>query len=99
MICPGALLAEQELLRRTIKAVIPVHLYGGIMPDMAALLDLAHEEGWKVIEDASQAHGAGLSVDGETWRAGTMSDVGCLSMSGVKNAGVAEDGGCLLTRS
>jgi dTDP-4-amino-4,6-dideoxygalactose transaminase len=94
-----ALLAEQEPLRRTIKAVIPVHLYGGIMPEMAALLDLVHEEGWKVIEDASQAHGASLSIDGETWRAGTMGDIGCLSMSGVKNAGVAEDGGCLLTRS
>ena len=94
-----ALLAEQEMLRRTITAVIPVHLYGSIMPDMPALLKLAREEGWKVIEDASQAHGASLIVDGETWRSGTMSDVGCLSMSGVKNAGVTEDGGCLLTRS
>ena len=94
-----ALLAKHKLLRRTIKAVIPVHLYGGIMPDMADLLDLALDEHWKVIEDASQAHGASLIVDGETWHAGTMSDVGCLSMSGVKNAGVAEDGGCLLTHS
>ena len=94
-----ALLAEQEMLRRTITAVIPVHLYGSIMPDIPALLDLAREEGWKVIEDASQAHGASLIVDGEIWHAGTMSDVGCLSLSGVKNAGVAEDSGCLLTLS
>jgi len=95
-----ALLAENKALRRAIKAIIPVHLYGGIMPDMTALLDLAAlDERWKVIEDASQAHGATLVVDGETWHAGTMSDVGCLSMSGVKNAGVVEDGGCLLTHS
>jgi dTDP-4-amino-4,6-dideoxygalactose transaminase len=38
-------------------------------------------------------------VNGERYFAGTMSDAGCFSMSGVKNAGVAEDGGCIVTRS
>lgn len=69
------------------------------MPDMAELAELVREEGWKIIEDASQAHGATLTVDGERYFAGTMSDAGCFSLSGVKNVGVAEDGGCILTRS
>lgn len=93
------LLIDRADLRQRIKAIIPVHLYGAIMPDVAALIDLAREERWKVIEDASQAHGASLNIDGKTWYAGTMGDVGCFSLSGVKNVGVAEDGGCLLTRS
>jgi dTDP-4-amino-4,6-dideoxygalactose transaminase len=93
------LLAERDDLLPNITAIMPVHLYSAIMPDMAQLLDLAQAEGWKVIEDASQAHGATLTVNGERYFAGTMSDAGCFSMSGVKNAGVAEDGGCILTRS
>jgi len=92
------LLTERSDLRPRIRAIIPVHVYGAIMPEMAALADLAREEGWKVIEDASQAHGAALRVEGEMYFAGTLSHVGCFSMSGVKNAGVAEDGGCIITR-
>ena len=92
------LLVERDDLRPRIKAIIPVHLYGAIMPEMAQLLDLAREEGWKVIEDASQAHGATLTVEGQAYVAGALSHAGCFSMSGVKNAGVAEDGGCILTR-
>ena len=93
------LLTERADLRSQITAIIPVHLYGAVMPEMEALIDLAQAEGWKVIEDASQAHGATLTVGSERYFAGTMSDAGCFSMSGVKNAGVAEDGGCILTRS
>lgn len=91
-------LVERADLRPRIRAIIPVHLYGTMMPEMAELADLAREEDWKVIEDASQAHGAQLRVGNETYFAGTLSHVGCFSMNGVKNAGVAEDGGCLLTR-
>lgn len=91
------LLTERSDLRSAITAIIPVHLYGTIMTDMDQLLDLAHEEGWKVIEDASQAHGAMLTVNDERYFAGTMSDIGCFSLSGIKNVGVAEDGGCMLT--
>ncbi len=92
-------LVERADLRQRIRAIIPVHLYGQIAPDMPHILALAQEEGWKVIEDASQAHGATLVADGHGNKfAGTMGDIGCFSMSGVKNAGVAEDGGCLLTR-
>lgn len=93
------LLADRADLRPRIKAIIPVHLYGAIMPGMEELAELARQEGWKIIEDASQAHGATITVDGERYYAGTMSDAGCFSMSGVKNVGVAEDGGCILTRS
>lgn len=93
------LLEERGDLRSRITAIIPVHLYGAIMPEMEALIDLAQAEGWKVIEDAAQAHGATLTVDGERYFAGTMSDAGCFSLSGVKNVGVTEDGGCILTRS
>jgi dTDP-4-amino-4,6-dideoxygalactose transaminase len=91
-LCTGAvhsLLRKRDDLRGRIKAVMPAHLYGMVTADMVELVELAGEQGWKMIEDASQAHGATLQIGHERYYAGTMSDIGTFSMSGVKNAEVA----------
>ena len=43
--------------KRSVAAVVPVHLYGQ-MADMDAILDLADKYNLMGVEDACQAHGA-----------------------------------------
>jgi dTDP-4-amino-4,6-dideoxygalactose transaminase len=76
----------------TVKALVPVHLYGRCAP-MDAILDLARRRGIPVVEDAAQAHGA-------TWRgraAGTMGTIGCFSFYPSKNLGACGDAGACTT--
>jgi dTDP-4-amino-4,6-dideoxygalactose transaminase len=77
-----------------VRALMPVHLYGQCA-DMAALLDLAHEFGLNVIEDAAQAIGAD---DAAGRRAGSMGDIGCLSFFPTKNLGAFGDAGMCTTQ-
>jgi len=82
---------ESALTPRT-KALMPVHLYGQVVP-MQPVLDIARRHGLRVIEDASQAHGA-------MWRgqrAGAVGDVGCFSFYPGKNLGAYGDGGAIVT--
>ncbi|MFL6601389.1 MAG: DegT/DnrJ/EryC1/StrS family aminotransferase [Steroidobacteraceae bacterium] len=72
-----------------IKALMPVHLYGQ-MADMPALMDIAHSNGLRVIEDAAQAIG---SDDSHGRRACSYGDVGCLSFFPTKNLGAFGDAG------
>ena len=74
------------------KAVIPVHLYGKMVP-MAELMDKAKKANIAVIEDAAQAFGA--FQDGKA--AGTWGDVGCLSFYPTKNLGALGEAGMCLT--
>ncbi|HKU81250.1 MAG TPA: DegT/DnrJ/EryC1/StrS family aminotransferase, partial [Candidatus Tumulicola sp.] len=74
------------------KALMPVHLYGQAVP-MEPIVTLARRHGLKVVEDASQAHGA-------RWQgrpAGGIGDVGCFSFYPGKNLGAYGDGGALVT--
>lgn len=89
LIDPGAL--EAAVTRRT-KAVMAVHLYGQVAP-MQPILDFARRYGLRVIEDASQAHGARW----QSSRAGSIGDVGCFSFYPAKNLGCYGDGGALVT--
>ena len=73
----------------TIRAMIPVHLYGQCA-DMDALLDIAKRYRLRVIEDAAQAIG---SESPGKRRAGSMGDVGCFSFFPSKNLGAFGDGG------
>ena len=82
---------EQVLTSRT-RAIIPVHLYGHPV-DMQPVLDLARLHGLRVIEDASQAHGA--TYRGE--RAGSMGDIGCFSFYFSKNLGAYGEAGMCVT--
>ncbi len=76
----------------TIRAMIPVHLYG-LPADVDAVGELAADHGIKVIEDAAQAIGA--SVRGT--HVGTFGNVGCFSFFPTKNLGAFGDGGLVIT--
>lgn len=74
------------------KAIIPVHLYGRPV-DMDAIMALANKYNLKVVEDASQAHGA-------LWRGkqvGSFGDLGCFSFYPGKNLGAYGDAGGITT--
>ncbi len=76
-------------------ALIVTHLYGRLVPGIAAIARAAKEAGVSLIEDCAQAHGARL---GGTM-AGTFGDVGCFSFYPTKNLGALGDGGALVTGS
>jgi len=76
-----------------VKALMPVHLYGQ-MADMEGLGAIARRYALHVIEDAAQAIGAD---DGHGHRAGSRSDIGCLSFFPTKNLGAFGDAGMCVT--
>jgi dTDP-4-amino-4,6-dideoxygalactose transaminase len=78
---------------RTVKAIMPVHLYGQ-MVDMDPVMSLAREFGLRVIEDSAQAIG---SADGAGRRACSIGDIGCLSFFPTKNLGAFGDAGMCVT--
>ena len=73
-------------------AILPVHLYGNPV-DMQLVLDFAHGYGLRVIEDASQAHGA--MYRGQ--RVGSLGDIGCFSLYYSKNLGAYGEAGICVT--
>jgi dTDP-4-amino-4,6-dideoxygalactose transaminase len=74
------------------RAIIPVHLYGHPV-EMGPLMDFAREHGLRVIEDASQAHGA--EYQGQ--RVGSFGDIGCYSLYCSKNLGAYGEAGICVT--
>ena len=82
----------QYSIRNTIKAIIPVHLYGQCA-EMDSMLDIADKFNLKIVEDTAQAFGA-------TYRdrqAGTIGDCGTVSLFPGKNLGACGDAGIVLT--
>lgn len=82
---------ERVLTSRT-RAVIPVHLFG-FPVEMQPVMDFARQHGLRVIEDASQAHGAmyrGQPV-------GSFGDIGCFSFYCSKNLGAYGEAGICVT--
>ena len=94
------LLSKDRKNGSKIKALLPVHLFGQCA-DMSNIMDLAHDYGIPVIEDAAQAIGSGFpfSHEGNTaWkRAGSMGIAGCFSFFPSKNLGGIGDGGMVVT--
>jgi len=78
--------------RPKIKAIVPVHLFGGCA-DMDPLREIAAARGIRMIEDAAQAIGA--EYKGK--RAGSLGDIGCFSFYPTKNLGAFGDGGLCTT--
>jgi dTDP-4-amino-4,6-dideoxygalactose transaminase len=81
-----------QVLTPQTKAIIPVHLYGHPV-DMQPVLDFARLHGLRVIEDASQAHGA--TYRGR--RVGGIGDIGCFSLYYSKNLGAYGEAGICVT--
>jgi len=81
-----------EVLTPRTRAIIPVHLYGH-PADMQPILDFARLHGLRVIEDASQAHGA--AYQGQ--RVGGIGDIGCFSFYFSKNLGAYGEAGICVT--
>ncbi len=82
---------EAALSART-KALMPVHLYGH-PADIDALASICERHGLKLIEDAAQAHGAGLNGR----RIGSSGHVVAWSFYPGKNLGAVGDGGAITT--
>lgn len=87
---------DPELIKASItphtKAIIAVHLYGQ-PADMDPINSVAKRYGLKVIEDASQAHGAHYKGR----RVGSLGDAAGFSFYPVKNLGAIGDGGAVTT--
>jgi dTDP-4-amino-4,6-dideoxygalactose transaminase len=81
---------ESMVTEKTL-AVIPVHNYG-LVCNMTEIKRIAREKGAYVLEDAAQAAGAKL----ENRKAGTIGDIGILSLGQGKNIS-ALGGGVILT--
>jgi dTDP-4-amino-4,6-dideoxygalactose transaminase len=88
--------AVAAMARRSIKAVLAVHLYGH-PADMEPLLSAAREHGAAVVEDAAQAHGARLRLGGTWRRAGALGRAACFSFYPTKNLGAMGDAGAVTT--
>lgn len=74
------------------KVIIPVHLYGQ-PADMKPIMEIAKLYDLKVLEDASQAHGA--LYNGK--RVGSLGHAAAFSFYPGKNLGCLGDGGCITT--
>jgi len=94
----GSALPVHRATGRTIKAIMPVHLYGQ-MCDMDAIEDVAAEYGLMVFEDACQAHGSEYySAKRKTWcKAGSIGLASAFSYYPGKNLGACGEGGAVTT--
>ncbi len=89
---PGTRQLTHSNTGATIKAILPVHLYGQCA-DMDEIVAIGRQYDLAVIEDGCQAIGAKY----KTRRAGAMGDSGCFSFFPSKNLGGAGDGGMIVT--
>lgn len=84
---------DQALTPRT-RAILPVHLYGHPV-EMQPIMEFARIHNLRVIEDASQAHGA--TYQGR--RVGSFGDIGCFSLYYSKNLGAYGEAGICVTNN
>jgi dTDP-4-amino-4,6-dideoxygalactose transaminase len=78
------------------RAIVPVHLYG-LPAAMGPLLEIARRHNLAVIEDACQAHGARVHVEGGWKRAGAAGTLGCFSFYPGKNLGAWGEAGAIVS--
>ncbi len=84
--------AEAAITPKT-KAIIPVHLYGQLVPPRQ-LLDLAERHNLIIFEDAAQAHLA----ERDGYMAGSIGKAAAYSFYPAKNLGAFGNGGMVVTR-
>ncbi|MGA3185588.1 MAG: DegT/DnrJ/EryC1/StrS family aminotransferase [Bryobacteraceae bacterium] len=83
--------AVRKAITPRTRAILPVHLAMRFV-DMAGLMNIAEEHGFKVIEDSAHAHGGQYCGKG----AGSIGDLGCFSFQESKLM-TAGEGGIILT--
>jgi dTDP-4-amino-4,6-dideoxygalactose transaminase len=83
----------ERLVGPRTRAVVLVH-YGGVIADMARIMEIAHAVGALVIEDCAHALGA-RSTSG---RPGALADIGCFSFHSSKNISTLGEGGLVTLR-
>ena len=81
----------QKCITPHTKAIVVVHLYGFIIPEIEAIAAFAKERGILLIEDVAQA--MGTEIDGK--KAGTFGDFGVFSFHSHKNITTLGEGGML----
>ena len=83
---------------RTVRALVPVHLYGQ-MADMDPILDIARRYNLTVVEDSCQSHGAEyFSRKQNCWyKAGSMGRAAAFSFYPGKNLGACGEAGAVTT--
>lgn len=87
-----------EKLSPKTRAVIPVHLFGQMVP----LEEMAPElraRGIALVEDTAQAFGACRQTGEGLMRAGAVGDMGCISFFPTKNLGAYGDAGMITAAS
>lgn len=92
LMSPPALEQALAAAGGTVRAVVPVHLYGQ-PADLTALCTVARRHGAAVVEDCAQAHGAMHAGR----RVGTWGDAAAYSFYPTKNLGALGDGGAVFT--
>lgn len=80
------------------RAVMAVHLYGRLAP-MSELSVLCKKHQLLLIEDAAQAHGAEMFLNGNLKKAGNLSDAAGFSFYPTKNLGALGDAGAVTTNN
>jgi dTDP-4-amino-4,6-dideoxygalactose transaminase len=95
LMSPDSLAAVLDVVRKrggtSVKAVVPVHLYGR-SADMPAILSIARSHGLVVVEDCAQSHGATFAGR----PSGSWGDCASFSFYPTKNLGAIGDGGALV---
>ena len=87
--------AERRLTKNT-KGILPVHLF--LQPaNMQKIVDLASDNGLKVLEDSAEAFGMKSLVNDEWKSAGTIGDIGVYSFFPTKTLGAYGDAGLMVT--
>lgn len=82
---------SRAVTRRS-RAVLPVHLYGQTC-EMDDIVEVARQNGLKVLEDCAQSHGARCGAR----RCGAVGDAGAFSFYPGKNLGALGDAGAITT--
>jgi perosamine synthetase len=95
---PESFTASADSIRKLInpktKAIVIVHLYGLISPEIEEIVKLAKDSGIYLIEDCAQSLGA--KWNGK--HCGTFGDMGCYSFHSQKNLTTLGEGGMIIVK-
>ena len=84
-----------KLITKKTKAIVVVHLYGLICPEILEIVDLANKKNIFLIEDCAQSLGA--KYKGK--HCGTFGDIGCFSFHSQKNLTTLGEGGMMVVKN